>query len=94
MELIRDLNYTKFSDSVPHHILIISLIELPPLDGDLLVNLLNVPLGARAGEVLSFKDSSIDELAPVLSHLLFVGDSQKLTDKLRIDSYDFNQLVP
>lgn len=39
-------------------------------------------------------NSSVDVLAPVLSHLFFVDNSQKLRHELRVDRQQLDQFVP
>jgi hypothetical protein len=51
-------------------------------------------LFTRESEIFGFNDGTVDVFTLDLSHLLFILDSEILTDELRIDCYDFNQFVP
>lgn len=49
---------------------------------------------AGDGEVSSLDNGPIDVFAPVLAHLFFVDDPEKLGHELRIDCQQFDQSIP
>ena len=75
MQLVRYLNDVQICEAaLDQGVILVLTDETSSLHGDGSVDILNIEaLGTRCGEVSGLEDRAIDELAPVLSHLLFMN---------------------
>lgn len=96
MKLVGDLNYIQIGVAALHEQLIVAVKTShgPSFDGNGFVDLTDTILTAWSRVVLGLEHGPVNQLTPVLSHLLLMDYPKILAHKLGIDRNNFDEFVP
>ncbi len=96
VKFFRNLNYIKISIGTFNKSVILLLSnDAPSFQSNSLMNFLDILVGWTWGcEIFGLVNSSVNQFTPIFPHFLFIDQPQIFTHKFRINSDNFNVLIP